>query len=208
MGTSIIAMTGNNNLTLALPSDIHLDISVEQEAFPHNLTPTSSTAATPVMGDALEITLLISRGLTPENFARSHLSSALRRRLFALVSTIMKSGKDAPIVTLELLLIDTQMVMSKKAFGIVLITDSDNTLLGIFTDGDLRRVLEKKTDIRQLLVGEVMTKKFKFITPDKPAIVALEMMDKYNLNSLPVFSAEKEVVGAINMHTLMQAKIV
>jgi len=128
--------------------------------------------------------------------------------LLTLVSTIMKSGKDAPIVTPELLLIDTLLVMSKKALGMVLITDSDNTLLGIFTDGDLRRVLEKNTDIRQLVVGEVMTKRCKFIAPDKPAIAALEMMDKYSLNSLPVISAENEVVGAINMHTLMQAKIV
>jgi arabinose-5-phosphate isomerase len=208
IGASIIAMTGNNNSTLALASDIHLDVSVEQEACPHNLTPTSSTTAALVMGDALAITLLNARGLTPEDFARSHPSGALGRRLLTLVSTIMKSGKDAPIVTPELLLIDTLLVMSKKALGMVLITDSDNTLLGIFTDGDLRRVLEKNTDIRQLVVGEVMTKRCKFIAPDKPAISALEMMDKYSLNSLPVVSAENEVVGAINMHTLMQAKIV
>jgi arabinose-5-phosphate isomerase len=201
-------MTGNKNSTLALASNVHLDVSVEQEACPHNLTPTTSTTAALVMGDALAITLLNARGFTPEDFARSHPSGALGRRLLTLVSTIMKSGSNTPIVAQDVFLLDALLVMSEKALGMVLIADNDNTLLGIFTDGDLRRVLEKNTSIKSLSIGEVMTKNCKSIEADKPAIVAFEVMDEHNLNSLPVVNANDKIVGAINMHTLMQAKIV
>ena len=208
MSAQIISMTGNKNSTLALSSNIHLDVSVTQEACPHNLTPTSSTTAALVMGDALAITLLNARGFTPEDFARSHPSGALGRRLLTLVSTIMKSGDDTPIVTADVLLLDGLKVMSGKALGMVLIGGHDNTLLGIFTDGDLRRVLEKNTNIKTLTIGEVMTKQCKSISPGKPAMAALEIMDEYNLNSLPVINDDNKIVGAINMHTLMQSKIV
>lgn len=208
MGAQIISMTGNSKSTLALASNIHLDVSVKQEACPHNLTPTSSTTVALVMGDALAITLLNARGFTPEDFARSHPSGALGRRLLTLVSTIMKSGNDTPIVTPDVSLLEALMVMSEKALGMVLIAENDNTLLGIFTDGDLRRVLEKNTRISGLSIGDVMTKQCKSIEAEKPAIAAVEMMDEYNLNSLPVVNANDKIVGAINMHTLMQAKIV
>jgi len=208
MGAKIISMTGNSKSTLALASNVHLDVSVKQEACPHNLTPTSSTTVALVMGDALAITLLNARGFTPQDFARSHPSGALGRRLLTLVSTIMKSGSDAPIVAPDALLLDTLMVMSEKALGMVLIAESDNTLLGIFTDGDLRRVLETNSSITDLSIGDVMTKQCKSIAPEKPAIAAVEMMDEHNLNSLPVINANNKIVGAINMHTLMQAKIV
>jgi arabinose-5-phosphate isomerase len=208
MGAKIISMTGNSKSTLALASNVHLDVSVKQEACPHNLTPTSSTTVALVMGDALAITLLNARGFTPQDFARSHPSGALGRRLLTLVSTIMKSGSDTPIVAPDALLLDTLMVMSEKALGMVLIAESDNTLLGIFTDGDLRRVLETNSSITDLSIGDVMTKQCKSIAPEKPAIAAVEMMDEHNLNSLPVINANNKIVGAINMHTLMQAKIV
>lgn len=208
ISAQIISMTGNKNSTLALASNVHLDVSVEQEACPHNLTPTTSTTAALVMGDALAITLLNARGFTPEDFARSHPSGALGRRLLTLVSTIMKSGSNTPIVAQDVFLLDALLVMSEKALGMVLIADNDNTLLGIFTDGDLRRVLEKNTSIKSLSIGEVMTKNCKSIEADKPAIVAFEVMDEHNLNSLPVVNANDKIVGAINMHTLMQAKIV
>ena len=208
MGAQIIGMTGNNKSTLALASDIHLDVSVKQEACPHNLTPTSSTTVALVMGDALAITLLNARGFTPQDFARSHPSGALGRRLLTLVSTIMKSGNDTPIVAPDVLLLDALMVMSEKALGMVLIAERNNTLLGIFTDGDLRRVLGKSTDITNLAIGDVMTKQCLSIDAERPAIAAVEMMDEHNLNSLPVVNTDNKIVGAINMHTLMQAKIV
>ena len=208
IGAQIIGMTGNDQSTLALASDIHLDVSVEKEACPHNLTPTSSTTVALVMGDALAIALLNARGFTPEDFARSHPSGALGRRLLTLVSSIMKSGVDTPIVAPHVLLLDALQVMSEKALGMVLIAENDNTLLGIFTDGDLRRVLENSTHIKSLPVSEVMTTHCKSIEANKPAITAFEIMDEYNLNSLPVVNANDKIVGAINMHTLMQAKIV
>ena len=208
LGAKIISMTGNSGSTIALASNTHLDIGIEQEACPHNLTPTSSTTASLVLGDALAITLLNARGFTPQDFARSHPSGALGRRLLTLVSTIMKSGDETPIVTPETLLLDTLLVMSEKGLGMVLVADSTNTLLGIFTDGDLRRVLEKNTDIHNLAIGEIMTTDCKSINAEKPALAAVELMDEHNLNSLPVVNAEDRIVGAINMHTLMQAKIV
>ena len=203
---SVISMTGNSSSTIAEESDVHLDVSVDQEACPHNLTPTSSTTVALVMGDAIAITLLNARGFTPEDFAKSHPSGALGRRLLTLVSNIMKSGDDIPIVSKETLLIDSLLVMSQKALGMVLITDN-NTLLGIFTDGDLRRVLEKNINFQNLLIKDVMTQNCKSIQPNKPALIALKMMEEYRLNSLPVVDNDNQVIGAINMHTLMQAKV-
>ena len=203
---SVISMTGNSKSTIAEDSDVHLDVSVDQEACPHNLTPTSSTTVALVMGDAIAITLLNARGFTPEDFAKSHPSGALGRRLLTLVSNIMKSGDDIPIVSKETSLIDSLLVMSQKALGMVLITDN-NTLLGIFTDGDLRRVLEKNINFQNLLIKDVMTQNCKSIQPNKPALIALKMMEEYRLNSLPVVDSDNQVIGAINMHTLMQAKV-
>jgi len=203
---SVISMTGNSSSTIAEESDVHLDVSVDQEACPHNLTPTSSTTVALVMGDAIAITLLNARGFTPEDFAKSHPSGALGRRLLTLVSNIMKSGDDIPIVSKETSLIDSLLVMSQKALGMVLITDN-NTLLGIFTDGDLRRVLEKNINFQNLSIKDVMTQNCKSIQPNKPALIALQMMEEYSLNSLPVVDGNNKVIGAINMHTLMQAKV-
>ena len=203
---SIISLTGNSSSTIAEESDVHLDVSVDHEACPHNLTPTSSTTVALVMGDAIAITLLNARGFTPEDFAKSHPSGALGRRLLTLVSNIMKSGDDIPIVSKEISLIDSLLVMSQKALGMVLITDN-NTLLGIFTDGDLRRVLEKNINFKNLSIKDVMTQNCKSIQPNKPALLALQMMEEYSLNSLPVVDSDNQVIGAINMHTLMQAKV-
>ena len=202
----VISMTGNSSSTIAEESDVHLDVSVDKEACPHNLTPTSSTTVALVMGDAIAITLLNARGFTPEDFAKSHPSGALGRRLLTLVSNIMKSGDDIPIVSKETSLIDSLLVMSQKALGMVLITDN-NTLLGIFTDGDLRRVLEKNINFQNLSIKDVMTQNCKSIQPNKPALIALQMMEEYSLNSLPVVDSDNQVIGAINMHTLMQAKV-
>ena len=206
LNIAVISMTGNSSSTIAEESDVHLDVSVDQEACPHNLTPTSSTTVALVMGDAIAITLLNARGFTPEDFAKSHPSGALGRRLLTLVSNIMKSGDDIRVVSQETSLIDSLLVMSQKALGMVLITDN-NTLLGIFTDGDLRRVLEKNINFQNLSIKDVMTQNCKSIQPNKPALIALQMMEEYSLNSLPVVDGNNQVIGAINMHTLMQAKV-
>ena len=207
LNIAVISMTGNSSSTIAEESDVHLDVSVDQEACPHNLTPTSSTTVALVMGDAIAITLLNARGFTPEDFAKSHPSGALGRRLLTLVSNIMKSADDIPIVSKETSIIDSLLVMSQKSLGMVLITDKNNTLLGIFTDGDLRRAIEKNINFQDLSIKDVMTQNCKSIQPNKPALVALQMMEEYSLNSLPVVDDNNQVIGAINMHTLMQAKV-
>lgn len=207
LDVAIIGMTGNPNSSIGSVCNVHLDVSVEKEACPHNLAPTSSTTVALAMGDALAVSLLTDKGFSPDDFARSHPSGALGRRLLTFVKNIMKTGDDIPTVSADTKLLDALLVMSQKALGMVLITDN-NTLQGIFTDGDLRRVLEVHSDIQSLSIGEVMTKNCKSISADKPAVVAVQVMDEFNLNSLPVVDDNNQVLGAINTHTLMQAKII
>jgi len=207
LGVPIIGMTGNANSSIGGVCNVHLDVSVEKEACPHNLAPTSSTTVALAMGDALAVSLLTDKGFSPDDFARSHPSGALGRRLLTFVKNIMKSGDDIPTVSTDTKLLDALLVMSQKKLGMVLITDN-STLLGIFTDGDLRRVLEAHSDIQSLTIGDVMTANCKSISADKPAVVAVQIMDEFNLNSLPVVDNDNQVVGAINTHTLMQAKII
>ena len=206
MNVPIISMTGNANSLIASSSDFHLDISVDNEACPNNLAPTSSTTVTLVMGDAIAVSLMSLNNFTSDDFAMSHPSGTLGRRLLTLVSSIMKSGKDIPKVTKEMLLIDSLLVMSEKALGMVLIAENEK-LMGIFTDGDLRRALESNVDFQKLTIQDVMTKNCKSIEPQKPALIAMQLMEKYSLNSLPVVDSSNNIVGAINMHTLIQAKL-
>ena len=206
MNVPIISMTGNANSLIASSSDFHLDISVDNEACPNNLAPTSSTTATLVMGDAIAVSLMSLNNFTSDDFAMSHPSGSLGRRLLTLVSSIMKSGEDIPKVTKEMLLIDSLLVMSEKALGMVLIAENEK-LVGIFTDGDLRRALESNVDFQKLTIQDVMTKDCKSIEPQEPALIAMQLMEKYSLNSLPVVDSENRIVGAINMHTLIQAKL-
>ncbi|HIC40040.1 Arabinose 5-phosphate isomerase [hydrothermal vent metagenome] len=207
LGVPIISMTGNANSSIGEACNVHLDVSVAKEACPHNLAPTSSTTVALAMGDALAVSLLTDKGFSPDDFARSHPSGALGRRLLTFVKNIMKTGDEIPSVSVDTKLLDALLVMSQKALGMVLITDN-GTLLGIFTDGDLRRVLENHNDIQGLSISDVMTPDCKSISADKPAVVAVQMMDEFNLNSLPVVDNNNQVVGAINTHTLMQAKII
>ena len=206
MNVPIISMTGNINSLVASSSDFHLDVSVEKEACPNNLAPTSSTTSALVMGDAIAVSLINAHNFTPEDFARSHPSGSLGRRLLTLVSSIMQSGDDIPMVSKETLLINSLLVMSEKALGMVLIAE-DGKLVGIFTDGDLRRTLESKMDFQKLTIEDVMTKDCKSIEPQEPALTAVQMMEKYSLNSMPVVDSKNNIVGAINMHTLIQAKL-
>jgi len=206
MNVPIISMTGNINSTIAASGDFHLDVSVNKEACPNNLAPTSSTTTALVMGDAIAVSLISANNFTSEDFAMSHPSGSLGRRLLTLVSSIMKSGADIPMVSKETQLIDSLLVMSEKALGMVLIAENEE-LIGIFTDGDLRRALESNIDFQKLTIGNVMTKDCKSIEPQEPALTAMQMMEKYSLNSLPVVDSNNKIVGAINMHTLIQAKL-
>ncbi len=207
LGAPIIAMTGNAKSSIAQISDVHLNVEVEKEACPHNLAPTSSTTVALAMGDALAVSILSSKGFSPDDFARSHPSGALGRRLLTFVHNIMKTGDEIPVVSADTKLLDALLVMSQKALGMVLIAHN-NHLEGIFTDGDLRRVLETHSDIQNLQIKEVMTANCKTILADKPAMAAVQIMDEFNLNSLPVVDETNQVLGAINTHTLMQAKII
>ena len=202
----IISMTGNSNSSIGMSSQFHLDVSVKKEACPNNLAPTSSTTAALVMGDAIAISLININNFSSDDFAMSHPSGTLGRRLLTFVSSIMKTGKDIPIVSLETSLLDSLLVMSQKNLGMVLIADN-NKLIGIFTDGDLRRAIESNINFQELTVKEVMTRNCKSIGANKPALKALEMMEKFSLNSLPVVDSNNQIVGALNMHTLMQAKL-
>ena len=206
LNVPIISMTGNAQSSIAESSAFHLDVSVEKEACPHNLAPTSSTTVALVMGDAIAISLISAHNFTSDDFAMSHPSGALGRRLLTFVSSIMKTGKDIPIVSVETSLLDSLLVMSQKALGMVLIADN-NKLIGIFTDGDLRRAIESNINFQELTIKEVMTRNCKSIGANKPALKALEMMEKFSLNSLPVVDSNNQIVGALNMHTLMQAKL-
>ena len=206
MNVPIISMTGSAKSLIASSSDFHLDISVDNEACPNNLAPTSSTTATLVMGDAIAVSLMSLNNFTSDDFAMSHPSGSLGRRLLTLVSSIMKSGEDIPKVTKEMLLIDSLLVMSEKALGMVLIAENEK-LVGIFTDGDLRRALESNVDFQKLTIQDVMTKDCKSIEPQEPALIAMQLMEKYSLNSLPVVDSSNNIIGAINMHTLIQAKL-
>ena len=207
MNIPIISMTGNTQSSIALSSDFHLDVSVDKEACPNNLAPTSSTTAALVMGDAIAVSLITANNFTSEDFAMSHPSGSLGRRLLTLVSSIMNSGDDIPVVSKETLLIDSLLIMSEKALGMVLIAENEK-LIGIFTDGDLRRAIESNIDFQKLAIQEVMTIDCKSIQPQESALKAIQLMKKYSINSFPVVDSNNNIVGAINMNTLIQAKLI
>jgi len=206
INTPMISMTGNINSTIAMKSEFHIDISVNKEACPNNLAPTSSTTATLVIGDAIAVALMSENCFSSEDFAMSHPSGSLGRRLLTLVSSIMKSGADIPIVSKETLLIDSLLVMTKKALGMVIIAENEK-LIGIFTDGDLRRAIEANVNFKELSIQNVMTRNCKSIEPHETALIAMQLMENNSLNSLPVVDSKNRIVGAINMHTLIQAKL-
>ena len=206
MNIPLISMTGNAKSSIAISSDYHLDVSVAKEACPNNLAPTSSTTSALVMGDAIAVSLITANKFSSEDFAMSHPSGSLGRRLLTLVSSIMQSGNDIPMVSKKTLLIDSLLVMSEKALGMVIIAENEK-LAGIFTDGDLRRAIESNVDFQKLTIEDVMTKDCKAIEPHESALTAMQMMEKYSLNSLPVVDSKNTIVGAINMHTLIQAKL-
>ncbi|MBB5207182.1 KpsF/GutQ family sugar-phosphate isomerase [Chiayiivirga flava] len=208
-GTALIAMTGRPESTLATLADLHLDVSVPEEACPLGLAPTSSTTAALVMGDALAIALLDARGFTSEDFARSHPAGSLGRRLLLHIADIMHSGDGIPRVGADATLSEALVEMSRKRLGMTAVVDDDDRLLGVFTDGDLRRALDEGTDdVRTTPVLASMGRNPKTIGADKLAIEAAHLMEEFKINALIVVDAQQRVVGALNIHDLLRARVV
>lgn len=203
MGARLLAMTGNPNSTIAQAADVHLDISVAEEACPLNLAPTASTTATLAMGDALAVALLKNRGFTAEDFARSHPSGSLGKRLLLRVSDVMRTGDRVPAVSADVTLRDALLEMTDKGLGMTAIVDSGNEILGIFTDGDLRRTLDSGADIRTTIIREVMHSSCKTTSADVLAAEALHILEENKITSLLV-AEEKQLVGALNIHDLFR----
>ena len=207
MGAPLIAMTGNLQSTLAREADAHLDISVPAEACPLNLAPTASTTATLAMGDALAVALLKHRGFTEADFARSHPGGALGRRLLLRVSDVMRTGDDLPMVGPDTPLPEGLLEMSRKRLGMTAVVDADRRVVGIFTDGDLRRALDRRIDVQKAHMADVMTQGSRSIGPQELAAEAVLMMEKHSVNGLLVRNAEGVLVGALNVHDLLRAGV-
>lgn len=207
-GIALVSITGKPQSTLAIQADVHLEVAVEEEACPHNLAPTSSTTAALAMGDALAIALLEARRFSPEDFALSHPGGSLGRRLLLTVDDLMHSGDDMPQVTEDTVLTDALMEISRKGLGMTAVVDADGLLSGIFTDGDLRRVLDQPlSDLRQLRIDAVMVRNPVVIHSGRLAAEALKVMDERKINGLIVVDAERRPIGALNMHNLFKAGV-
>jgi len=207
MGAPLIAMTGNPQSTLAREADVHLDISVPAEACPLNLAPTASTTATLAMGDALAVALLKHRGFTEADFARSHPGGSLGRRLLLHVSDVMRRGDDLPRVRPDTPLTEGLLEMSRKRLGLTAVVDGDDRVVGIFTDGDLRRALDRSLDIQKSRMADVMTRDPRSIRPGELAAEAVLMMEKHAVNGLLVLDDQGRLAGALNVHDLLRAGV-
>ncbi len=209
LGIPLIALTGNPASSLARSADIHLDVSVSKEACPLGLAPTSSTTATLAMGDALAVAVLEARGFTEQDFALSHPGGHLGRRLLLRVSDIMHTGDAIPLVTSGTSLKDTLLEMTAKGLGVAGVIDADKgKLVGIYTDGDLRRTFEKMPDMQTARVDEFMTANCVTIEAERIASEALKIMHDKKINALMVVDQELSVQGALNMHDLLRAGVV
>jgi arabinose-5-phosphate isomerase len=207
MGAGLLALTGNPASTLAREADVHLDISVPAEACPLNLAPTASTTATLAMGDALAVALLKHRGFTEADFARSHPGGTLGRRLLLHVSDVMRRGSDLPVVRPETPLTEGLLEMSRKRLGLTAVVDADGRVVGIFTDGDLRRALDRNLDVRATAMADVMTRSPRAIGANELAAEAVLMMEKHAVNGLLVLDGSGRLVGALNVHDLLRAGV-
>lgn len=204
----IIAMTGNETSTLATAADVHLNISVSEEACPLDLAPTASTTANMVMGDALAIALLEQRGFTAEDFAFTHPGGALGRRLLTRVSDVLVTGDDVPRVKMDSSLADALMEISAKGLGMSTVIDGNGHLLGIFTDGDLRRALEQNRDLKATQVGNVMSSGAKTIDANALAAEAVTRMENDSISALIVVDEHSKVIGVVQLLALLKAGIV
>ncbi|HHQ40854.1 MAG TPA: KpsF/GutQ family sugar-phosphate isomerase, partial [Chromatiales bacterium] len=207
LGVPLIAMTGNPASTLARAATVHIDVSVPQEACPLGLAPTASTTATLAMGDALAIALLEARGFTAEDFARTHPGGRLGRRLLLLIRDIMHTDEAVPKVREGTLLRDALVEMTRKGLGMTAIVDGEERVLGIFTDGDLRRALDREVDVHATPVEAVMTRNCKTVGADLLAAEALQIMEAHKINALLVVEDGERLIGALNMHDLLRAGV-
>jgi arabinose-5-phosphate isomerase len=208
LGAKLIAMTGRPDSTLARLADVHLDAGVEKEACSLNLAPTASTTAALALGDALAVAVLDARGFGADDFARSHPGGALGRRLLTYVRDVMRIGDQVPQVHEDATVRDALFQITAKRLGMTAITDDDSRVTGIFTDGDLRRVLERDGDFRNLPISSVMTKGPRTIGPDQLAVEAVELMERYRINQMLVVDAAGKLIGALNMHDLFSKKVI
>lgn len=207
-GNALIAMTGRNASTLAREADVHLDVNVPVEACPLDLAPTSSTTVSLAMGDALAVALLDARGFTADDFARSHPAGSLGRRLLLHITDVMHSGEDLPCVREDATVSQTLVEISRKRLGMTAVVDSDGKLLGLFTDGDLRRALDTDIDVRHTRIADVMTRNPKTIEAGQLAAEAARLMETHKISGLIVVDSKGHAVGALNIHDLLRARVV
>lgn len=207
LGIPLVSLTGNHQSSLASNAHVNLDVSVKHEACPLGLAPTTSTVAMLAMGDALAIALLDARGFNEDDFARSHPGGRLGRRLLTRVADIMHKDTEIPAVQCDVSLKQGLLEMTSKNLGMTAVTDATNHLLGIFTDGDLRRTLDADLDVNNTLIKDVMTANCHTAHADQLAAEILEIMQKLRINSIPVVNHENELIGALNMHDLLSAGV-
>ncbi len=208
-GNAVIAMTGRPESSLAREADVHLDVSVPHEACPLSLAPTASTTAALAMGDALAVALLEARGFTADDFARSHPAGALGRRLLLHITDVMHVGDDVPKVAPDASISEALMEITRKRLGMTAVVDGDGRLLGLYTDGDLRRSLDDDhVDLRNTRIDAVMTRAPRTIDADALAVEAAQLMEAHKINALLVVDADRKLVGALNIHDLLRARVV
>jgi len=208
LGAKLISITGKALSALAVEADVHLDAAVAVEACPLNLAPTASTTAVLALGDALAVALLDARGFGAEDFARSHPGGSLGRRLLTHVRDVMRAGSALPEVVPETSVPDAILEMSRGGIGMTAVLTSERRVIGIVTDGDLRRAFAKGLDLRLLAVADIMGQKPRAIGPDHLAVEAVQMMEQYKINQLPVVDENGILLGALNMHDLFKAKVI
>jgi arabinose-5-phosphate isomerase len=207
LGARLIAMTGNPQSALATLADVVLDAGVAKEACPLNLAPTASTTAALALGDALAVAALDARGFGHEDFARSHPGGSLGRRLLTHVRDVMRTGDEVPVVAEGAAFADAVLEISKKRMGMTAVVGADRRLVGIFTDGDLRRALGRGVDVHATPIDAVMTRNPRSIRPEALAAEAVELMEKHKTTQLPVVDPDGRLVGALNIHDLFRAKV-
>ena len=208
LGVPLIALTGNSNSNLAKEAEVHLDVGVEKEACPLGLAPTSSTTASLAMGDALAVALLEARGFTEQDFARSHPGGSLGRRLLLHIGDIMRTGDAIPRISHSASLKEALLEITRKGLGMTAVVDEVDNIIGIYTDGDLRRTLDQGVDIHQCMIKDVMTTECITVSKDSLAEEAVQLMESKRVNSFLVADADHKLIGALNMHDLLQAGVV
>jgi len=208
LAVPLIAMTGNPDSTLARAADVHLNVGVTQEACPLNLAPTASTTAALVMGDALAVALLEARGFSADDFARSHPGGHLGRRLLLHVEEVMRRGEALPRIGPQAALADGLLEMTRKGLGMTAVLDEQQRVIGVFTDGDLRRALDRRIDVHGTTMSQVMTPGGRVIGPRELASAAAQLMERHRITALLVTDAQRRLLGALNVHDLMRAGVV